>query len=242
MTLDLRCYVITDDTSRRALNAAVAAAGAGAGVVQVRAKHSSTRELVEFAGTVADAVHRANPGTRVLVDDRADVAFALRRSAKQVHGVHLGPDDLCPWDARALLGQDAIIGVTTSTLDMVHRANDMADVVDYAGAGPYRPTPTKDTGRPPLEVDGYRPLVLASHLPVVAIGGVSPADVSDLADTGIAGVALVRAVMQASDPGAVVRAVLRAIDQADANTRHASYRSDPSLTVRVVGGPGSTAP
>jgi len=101
MTPDLRCYVITDGTSRRAVDAAVAAASAGAGVVQVRAKDSCTRELVEFAGTVADAVHQTNPTTRVLVDDRADVAFALQRAAKHVHGVHLGPDDLSPLDARA---------------------------------------------------------------------------------------------------------------------------------------------
>ncbi len=222
MTPDLRCYVITDGTSRRAVDAAVAAASAGAGVVQVRAKDSCTRELVEFAGTVADAVHQTNPTTRVLVDDRADVAFALQRAAKHVHGVHLGPDDLSPLDARALLGQEAIIGVTTGTLDLVHRANAMADVADYAGAGPYRPTPTKDTGRPPLGVDGYRPLVVASRLPLVAIGDVTPADVSSLAATGVAGVALVRAVMQASDPGGVVRAVLRAMDRANGTGHHGS--------------------
>jgi len=111
---------------------------------------------------------------------------------------------------------------TGTTLDLVHRANAMADVADYAGAGPYRPTPTKDTGRPPLGVDGYRPLVVASRLPLVAIGDVTPADVSSLAATGVAGVALVRTVMQASDPGGVVRAVLRAMDRANGTGHHGS--------------------
>ena len=92
----------------------------------------------------------------------------------------------------------------------MRRSREVGSLIDYVGAGPFRPTPTKDSGRPRLGVEGYPPLVAASRVPVVAIGDVTPSDVGALAATGIAGVALVRAVMDAADPAAVVRRVLRA--------------------------------
>ncbi|ATG53827.1 thiamine phosphate synthase [Brachybacterium ginsengisoli] len=206
--LDLRCYLVTSGTGRRTVEVAAEAAAEGAGVVQVRAKEATARELLGLVVAVAEAVRAANPVTRVLVDDRADIAFAARLRGAPVHGVHLGQDDLPVADARALLGPEAIIGLTTGTLDLVRAAEAVRDQVDYLGAGPFRRTPTKDSGRPPLGVEGYVALVAASSLPIVAIGDVTPADSAALAGTGVAGVALVRAVMAASDPAAVVREVL----------------------------------
>lgn len=112
--------------------------------------------------------------------------------------------------AREVLGPDAIIGLTTGTLELVENANDYADVIDYVGAGPFRPTPTKNSGREPLGLAGYSPLVEASQVPVVAIGDVRAEDAADLAATGVAGVALVRGFMQAADPAAVARQVKQA--------------------------------
>lgn len=206
--LDLRCYLVTSGTGRRTVEVAAEAAAAGAGVVQVRAKEATAAELLGLVVAVAEAVRAANPATRVLVDDRADIAFAARLRGAPVHGVHLGQDDLPVADARALLGPEAVIGLTTGTLELVRAAEAVRDQVDYLGAGPFRRTPTKDSGRPPLGVEGYVPLVAVSSLPVVAIGDVTPADSAALAGTGVAGVALVRAVMAASDPAAVVREVL----------------------------------
>ncbi|WP_342372184.1 thiamine phosphate synthase [Propioniciclava soli] len=212
MGIDLRVYLVTAGSDRHTVEVAAAAAAAGAGIVQVRAKEASTRELLALLGAVADAVGAANPTTRVLVDDRADVAYAARRAGRRVHGVHLGADDLPPPAARALLGDDAVIGFTTGTLDLVLQAQSLVGVVDYLGAGPFRPTPTKDSGREPLGVEGYRPLVEASRLPIVAIGSVGVEDVADLAGTGVAGVAMVRAITGAADPADVVRRSLAAWD------------------------------
>jgi thiamine-phosphate pyrophosphorylase len=125
-----------------------------------------------------------------------------------VHGVHLGQDDLPVADARALLGHDAVIGLTTGTLDLVRASAEVAFDLDYLGAGPFRRTPTKDSGREPLGLEGYPALVRSTMLPIVAIGDVTPADVPALSRTGIAGVALVRSVMDAPDPAAAVREVL----------------------------------
>jgi len=207
---DYRLYLVTSGAGPATVAAASAAAAAGAGVVQVRAKRLSARDLLDLVLRVADGVASANPATRVLVDDRADVAHAAMRRGAHVHGVHLGQDDLPVRSARDLLGPGALIGLTTGTLDLVRAANDVADVVDYLGAGPYRLTPTKDSGRPPLGLDGYPPLVEASELPVVAIGDIGPGDVAALRRTGVAGVAVVRCVMDAEDPGARAAALLDA--------------------------------
>lgn len=206
--LDLRCYVITSGLGPATSAVAAAAATGGAGVIQVRAKGATARELFDLTLRVADAVHAARPATRVLVNDRVDVAAAAIAVGAPVHGVHVGAADLPPRSARAILGPDAIVGLTTGTLALVRAAEEDADVLDYVGAGPYRPTPTKNSGRPPLGVDGYRPLVAATRLPIVAIGDVGVADVPALAATGIAGVAVVRAVMDAADPRQVVADIL----------------------------------
>lgn len=209
MIPDLRCYLVTSGSGRRTVDVAAAAAAAGAGVVQVRAKDLDTRALLDLCRAVLGAVGAANPRTRVLVDDRADVAYAAG-----LHGVHLGQDDLPVADARRLLGPDAVIGLTAGTLALTEAAAEVAGLIDYIGAGPFRITPTKDSGRPPLGCAGYPPIVAASPVPVVAIGDVGVADVAGLRATGIAGVAMVRAVMAAPDPGAVVRAALAEWDPA----------------------------
>ena len=208
--LDLRLYLVTSGTDRRTVEAAAAAAAAGAGVVQVRAKDLPTRQLLELVRTVADAVRAVRPETTVLVDDRADVAFAARAAGAHVHGVHLGAEDLPAEAARALLGPGAVVGLTTGTRELVEAANRYVGVADYVGAGPYRETPTKRSGRPPLGVGGYRELVAVGVLPIVAIGDIRVEDVAALRATGVAGVAVVREIMAASDPGARAAQLLAA--------------------------------
>lgn len=217
MTLDLRCYLVTSGTGRRTVETAAAAAAGGAGMIQVRDKQASTAELLELTCAVAAAVHRARPCARVVVDDRADVAFAARRLGAEVHGVHLGQDDLPVASARAMLGPEAIIGLTTGTLETVRGAEELRGLLDYVGAGPFRPTPTKDSGRTPLGVDGYRSLVAETGLPVVAIGGITAQDVPSLARTGIAGVALVRELMDADDPERAAREIVSALESGRAS-------------------------
>ena len=217
MTLDLRCYLVTSGTGRRTVETAAAAAAGGAGMIQVRAKQASTAELLELTCAVAAAVHRARPCARVVVDDRADVAFAARRLGAEVHGVHLGQDDLPVASARAMLGPEAIIGLTTGTLETGRGAEKLRGLLDYVGAGPFRPTPTKDSGRTPLGVDGYRSLVAETGLPVVAIGGITAQDVPSLARTGIAGVALVRELMDADDPERAAREIVSALESGRAS-------------------------
>lgn len=209
---DWRLHLVTSGDGAATVATAAAAAAAGAGMVQVRCKQLLGGDLLALVTAVADAVARVAPSTRVLVNDRADVAHAARRRGVAVHGVHLGQADLPVAEARALLGADAIIGLTAGTLGLVRQAESRqgADRPDYLGCGPFRPTPTKDVGRPPVTLAGYPSRVAATRLPVLAIGDVTVADVPSLAATGVAGVALVREIMGAADPAAVTRTCLAA--------------------------------
>ncbi|WP_435202801.1 thiamine phosphate synthase [Janibacter sp. GS2] len=210
--IDWRLHLVTSGDGPATVTTAAAAAAAGVGVVQVRCKHLLAGDLLALVEAVAGAVARVAPSTRVLVNDRADVAAAARRGGAPVHGVHLGQRDLPVAEARALLGPDAIIGLTAGTLDLVRQAESRRgeDRPDYLGSGPFRRTPTKDVDRPLVGLAGYPPRVAATSLPVLAIGDVTLADVPALSRTGVAGVALVREVMAAPDPGAVAAACLTA--------------------------------
>ncbi|MDN5729557.1 thiamine phosphate synthase [Corynebacterium casei] len=195
--LDLRCYVVTGNGSQDDIVATAAqAAAGGAGVIQVRSKPIGAGQLLKLAEKVSLAVAEANPATKILIDDRVDIAAILMRRGLPVHGVHVGQSDILVTDVRELLGPDAIIGLTTGTAELIQQANEYADIIDYVGAGPFRPTPTKDSGRAPIGLEGYPQLVELSKLPIVAIGDVQPADVASLASTGIAGVAMVRAFIE----------------------------------------------
>ena len=196
--LDLRCYVVTGNGSQDDIvDTARQAAAGGAGVIQVRSKPIEAGQLLKLAEKVSLAVAEANPATKILIDDRVDIAAILMRRGLPVHGVHVGQSDIPVTDVRELLGPDAIIGLTTGTAELIQQANEYSDIIDYVGAGPFRPTPTKDSGRDPIGLDGYPRLVELSQLPIVAIGDVQPADVTALASTGIAGVAMVRAFIEA---------------------------------------------
>ena len=176
--LDLRCYVVTGNGSQDDIVATAAqAAAGGAGVIQVRSKPIEAGQLLKLAVKVSLAVAEANPATKILIDDRVDIAAILMRRGLPVHGVHVGQSDIPVTDVRELLGPDAIIGLTTGTAELIQQANEYADIIDYVG--------------------GYPRLVELSQLPIVAIGDVQPADVTALASTGIAGVAMVRAFIEA---------------------------------------------
>ena len=205
--LDLRCYFVTGQ-GPDVVERAVEAAHGGAGIIQVRSKPISARELYALSSAIAAQLP---PQSLLLIDDRVDVALALQPQG--VAGVHLGQDDLDPLEARRLLGPDAVIGLTTGTLDLVETANELEGVIDYIGCGPFRATPTKDSGRSPIGLEGYPELVNASRLPMVAIGDVTAEDAFDLARTGVDGVAIVRGIMHAEDPRAYCQRVVSEFDR-----------------------------
>jgi len=182
---------------------AAAAARAGVAVVQVRAKRAAVRELVGLTTSVADALTNVAGRVVLVVDDRVDVVLAARWRGARVDGVHLGQQDLEAADARALLGPDAVVGVSAARPAQV-RAVDPA-VVDYVGTGPVRLTATKPEADVAVGFDGLVRAVCGTVLPVVAIGGLAARDAASVAATGAHGLAVVTAICAAADPGAAAR-------------------------------------
>lgn len=201
----LALYVVTDPVlvGERSLREVCARAmRAGAAVVQLRDKGASTRELLHQARALLELA--AAHGSRILINDRVDVALAAG-----AHGVHLGQDDLPPAAARRLLGPEAVIGVSVRSPEEARAAE--RDGADYLAANLVYATATKTDLPAPIGLDGLRALRAASALPLVAIGGIDAERAGAVVAAGADGVAVVAAVMAAPDPAAACRELLAAV-------------------------------
>ncbi len=173
-----------------------AALEGGSRWVQLRMKDAPTRMLLEVAKPVGELCRRYE--AVFLLDDRVDLVEAVG-----AHGVHLGRNDMPVDQARRLLGPGYIVGATANTFADIRRAYDAG--ADYIGLGPLRFTTTKKNLSPVLGYDGYRAIATECRrgnisLPIVAIGGITPADIAPLAQAGVQGVAVSGAIAAAPHP------------------------------------------
>lgn len=185
--------LVTDrrETRGRSLPAVVEAAlRGGVGMVQLREKDLTTRELLALANALRTLTRRY--GARLLVNDRIDVALACAAD-----GVHLPADSFRIEDARALLGPDRLIGVSTHSAAEVRAA--AAAGADFAVCGPVYETPSKLAYGPPLGLDEFTAATKSVNIPVLAIGGVTVGRAFELRRAGAAGVAVIRALLAADD-------------------------------------------
>jgi thiamine-phosphate pyrophosphorylase len=175
---------------------------AGVRCFQLRMKTAETGRLYETA-TVLCPLVRAGGGT-FIVNDRCDVAAAVGAD-----GVHLGQDDLSLAEARAILGSGKLIGISTHNLAQAVEAQ--AGGADYIGYGPVFPTATKENPDPVVGVAGVREVRAKVRIPIVAIGGITAKNAADVRAAGADGIAVVSAVLAASDPQAAMAELLKAI-------------------------------
>ncbi|HEY5885368.1 MAG TPA: thiamine phosphate synthase [Pyrinomonadaceae bacterium] len=161
----------------------LALSSSGARIIQLREKELSPREFYsEAAAAISVARQR---GVQMVINDRVDVAHALN-----AEGVHLGQDDFPPEAARQILGNRAIIGVSTHDLEQIRLAARMP--VDYVAFGPIFSTTAKESSSPTLGVGPVREAVeLLRGIPLVAIGGITEAKCGELLEAGAAAVAVV---------------------------------------------------
>ncbi len=198
-----RLYPIVDtlgDPQRSHLDLARAVLAAGTPLLQLRVKHQPTGRCVELARAVQAEADRY--GALLLINDRADIA-ALVGAA----GVHLGQDDLPVPAARAILGPRAIIGFSTHTLAQAEAAARQG-LADYLGFGPIYATRSKENPDPVQGLDGLRAVRPRVRLPLVAIGGITAANMNDVLDAGADAVAMIGDIVQAGDVTGTVRALL----------------------------------
>ncbi|WP_067200930.1 bifunctional hydroxymethylpyrimidine kinase/phosphomethylpyrimidine kinase [Microbacterium sp. XT11] len=209
MIADLALYLVTDarlcgdrgvvETVRRAVDG-------GVRVVQLRDK---TATDAETAAQLVELSRVIDGRALLVVNDRLDAALAARQAGARVDGVHLGQGDESVLRARALLGPDALIGLTANSAEHLDAVLALPEgTVDYLGVGVIRPTSTKPDHPPALGVDGFRAFAAESPLPCVAIGGVGIDDTEALRDAGAAGLAVVSALCTADDPAETASAFL----------------------------------
>jgi thiamine-phosphate pyrophosphorylase len=201
--------VVTDPTSPNGLEAAVAEAlRAGAPAIQLRHKQATTRQLLALASDLRSATREA--GALLLINDRLDVALAVGAD-----GAHLGDADLPLEAARRIAPAGFLLGRSVDTPGEVVAAERAG--ADYVGLGPIHSTATKrDTG-PVVGVRGLRAARARTALPIVAIGGITSATAGDMIRAGADGVAVIGAVMAATDPYLATRALLEEIARASSS-------------------------
>lgn len=183
-----------------------AALRGGVDVVQLREKDPAVGDeaIVRAARVFREACDAH--GALFVLNDRPDLVAAVRAD-----GVHVGQEDMPVADARALVGEDVLLGRSTHTPQQVEDAA-VADV-DYFAVGPVHATPTKP-GRSAVGVELVRHAAGAPRpLPWFAIGGIDPANVGDVIAAGATRIVVVRALTEADDPEATARVLRDALPQ-----------------------------
>lgn len=207
---DLTLYLVLDPglcSEIGIVETAVAAAQAGATMVQLRDKTASANRLAATGKALKDAL--AGTGALLVVNDSVEAAIAIGAD-----GLHIGQDDVSAVAARALIGPDMILGVSAET-DALAAALD-PDIVDYAGLGPVFATPSKPDHKRPIGMAGLARLAAACPVPAVAIGGLKAGHARAVFKAGARGMAVVSAICGTPDPGAATRVIIEAIAEARA--------------------------
>ncbi|HTN49702.1 MAG TPA: thiamine phosphate synthase, partial [Burkholderiaceae bacterium] len=188
---------------RPLLDVVDAALAGGVDAIQLREKDLSGAALLELAGRLREVTHRY--GARLLINDRIDIALAC-----EADGVHLPADSFASTDARRLLGNNRLLGVSTHSVQQARAA--AAGGADFIVFGPVFETPSKRAFGTPVGLDALAQAAQAVTLPVLAIGGLSVERVASVLQRGARGVAVVAALLEADDPraaAAALRAFLR---------------------------------
>lgn len=155
----------------------------GASVVQLREKNAAPREFYESVREVLSLAGERN--VKIIVNDRADIAFALKAD-----GVHLGQDDLPPQSARKLLGKNAIIGFSTHSVEQAVEAVKLP--IDYLAVGPVFATKTKQNPESAVGLEIVKAVRKAiGDFPLVAIGGITLENAATVFDAGADSVAII---------------------------------------------------
>ena len=201
----LRLYLVTNryqDSLETFLEKIETACRSGVTIVQLREKNLTTNQYYQLAKQVKEITDAYQ--VPLIIDDRLDVCLAVDAA-----GLHIGDDELPVSVARQVLGPDKILGVTAKTVKRALEAEEGG--ADYLGTGAIFPTTTKENA-PITLISTLKTICQRVAIPVVAIGGLTSENIDQLIGTGIAGVAVVRDLMQAEDIEAKTQAFLTKLD------------------------------
>ena len=201
----LRLYLVTNryqDSLESFLEKVETACRSGVTIVQLREKNLTTNQYYQLAKQVKEITDAYQ--VPLIIDDRLDVCIAVDAA-----GLHIGDDELPVSVARQVLGPDKILGVTAKTVKRALEAEEGG--ANYLGTGAIFPTTTKENA-PITLISTLKTICQRVAIPVVAIGGLTSENIDQLIGTGIAGVAVVRDLMQAEDIEAKTQAFLTKLD------------------------------
>ena len=201
----LRLYLVTNryqDSLERFLEKVETACRSGVTIIQLREKNLTTNQYYQLAKQVKEITDAYQ--VPLIIDDRLDICLAVDAA-----GLHIGDDELPVSVARKVLGPEKILGVTAKTVKRALEAETSG--ADYLGTGAIFPTTTKENA-PITLISTLKTICQMVAIPVVAIGGLTSENIDQLAATGIAGVAVVRDLMQAEDIEAKTQAFLTKLD------------------------------
>lgn len=201
----LRLYLVTNryqDSVESFLKKVETACRSGVTIVQLREKNLTTNQYYQLAKEVKEITDAYQ--VPLIIDDRLDVCLAVDAA-----GLHIGDDELPVSVARQVLGPDKILGVTAKTVKRALEAEEGG--ADYLGTGAIFPTTTKENA-PITLISTLKTICQRVAIPVVAIGGLTSENIDQLMGTGIAGVAVVRDLMQAEDIETKTQAFLTKLD------------------------------
>lgn len=202
----LRLYLVTNryqDPLETFLKKVEQACQSGVTMVQLREKQLTTNQYYELAKIVKQITDTYQ--VPLIIDDRLDVCLAVDAA-----GLHIGDDELPVSVARQVLGTEKILGVTAKTVKRALEAEKSG--ADYLGTGAIFPTTTKENA-PITLISTLKDICQTVDIPVVAIGGLTCENIHQLSGTGIAGIAIVRDLMQARDIEARTQEFLTKLDQ-----------------------------
>ena len=201
----LRLYLVTNryqDSVEIFLEKVETACRSGVTIVQLREKNLTTNQYYQLAKQVKEITDAYQ--VPLIIDDRLDVCLAVDAA-----GLHIGDDELPVSVARKVLGPEKILGVTAKTVKRAIEAEEGG--ANYLGTGAIFPTTTKENA-PITLISTLKTICQRVAIPVVAIGGLTSENIDQLVGTGIAGVAVVRDLMQAEDIEEKTQAFLTKLD------------------------------
>jgi thiamine-phosphate pyrophosphorylase len=188
-----RLYVILEAGLVRgtAQEMAIQLMGAGVRLLQYRAKNAVAREMLETTAALAELAR--NEGAAFFVNDRPDVAYLSGAG-----GVHVGQDDLSVEQARAIVGQDRWVGVSTHNREQFEKA--AASSADYVAIGPIFATTSKANPDPAVGTELIRRIRPLTKKPIVAIGGIRLERAAEVMEAGADSLAVISDILGATDP------------------------------------------
>src|SRR6266849_1776159 len=208
-----RLYVILD-AGMRTEPARVTASNlmdAGVRLLQYRAKKAPARQMLENARELAQLARER--GATLIVNDRPDVAYLAGAS-----GVHVGQEDLGVDEARAVIGPERLVGISTHNLEQFEEAVNSS--ADYIAVGPIFATSTKENPDPVVGTEFLRRVRGLTSKPIVAIGGITLERAAEVIEAGADSVAVIRDIVQAADVAQRARQFIERLEAAKTAATH----------------------